>query len=620
MTRTAAVLSAVSALALALAAPAGAAPPSGRVEVRTAALSASLRLDARREAAGIGVDVRGTVRARSRSVRMVLLRCLTERCLRADRRVVTAAAIARGRSRVTLRLRDPRDELVRVELRVGRRVITGVLLRAPAAPPAPVPAPVPPAPSPSPTPAPEPTAAPTATPAPPVFSLTVTPELTPAYAPEVTDHTVQCEAGTPVKVSAVVPAPRTLSVDGAPAASGTIEAAVDLAPGQAFAFTLDGGETHHVRCLPADFPAWTTERPGTPDAGLIAFSPALGTTDPSYAVIADDRGVPLWWKRADVAYQIDVKVLPDGTVAWGRFLGAGGYSQTFYEHYALDGSDLGNLSTVGVGSDHHDMQQLANGNYLMVAYVAREHANLSSLGGPADATVLDALLQEVTPAGGLVWSWNSADHIPLAETADWGLANTISAYAGQPAYDIVHVNSFEQEGDGTVLVSFRHLNAIYSVRRSDGGIDWKLGGTARPESLSVVDDPLAPAVFGGQHDARRLPDGTVTVHDNGTRRNRSERSVRYRIDPLLRTATLIESLSDGRVGASNCCGSSRRLPGGHWLMNWDAKALLTELDASGTPVLTMKFAKGFSYRAQAVPSGAADRTAMRAGMDAMYPR
>ncbi len=42
-------------------------------------------------------------------------------------------------------------------------------------------------------------------------------------------------------------------------------------------------------------------------------------------------------------------------------------------------------------------------------------------------------------------------------------------------------------------MSFRHLDAVYSVRKIDGSVDWKLGGTARPESLTVLNDPVAAA-------------------------------------------------------------------------------------------------------------------------------
>ncbi len=50
------------------------------------------------------------------------------------------------------------------------------------------------------------------------------------------------------------------------------------------------------------------------------------------------------------------------------------------------------------------------------------------------------------------------------------------------------MNSIELDGDAIVF-SARHLDAVYRIRLADGGVDWKLGGSVRPESLAILDDP-----------------------------------------------------------------------------------------------------------------------------------
>ena len=60
-------------------------------------------------------------------------------------------------------------------------------------------------------------------------------------------------------------------------------------------------------------------------------------------------------------------------------------------------------------------------------------------------------------------------------------------------------------------VSFRHLDAVYSIDRSTGDINWKLGGTETPESLEVKNDPYGDYPLGGQHDARIDRHGNLTV-------------------------------------------------------------------------------------------------------------
>jgi hypothetical protein len=179
-------------------------------------------------------------------------------------------------------------------------------------------------------------------------------------------------------------------------------------------------------------------------------------------------------------------------------------------------------------------------------------------------------------------------------------------------YDLVHLNSLQSDGDG-VIVSARHLDAVLRIRRSDGGVDWKLGGTHTDRSLAFAGD------LGGQHMARRLADGTLTLHDNGTRRGRPPRALRLALEG--RTARIVERVTDPRVSSSFCCGSATRLAGGHWLMSWGGSPLITELAADGSPVLTLRLGVGaFSYRAYPVSSSLLTREALHAGMDAMARR
>jgi Arylsulfotransferase (ASST) len=215
----------------------------------------------------------------------------------------------------------------------------------------------------------------------------------------------------------------------------------------------------------------------------------------------------------------------------------------------------------------------------------------------------------------VVWSWDTADHIPVAETdPQW------RAPPNQPSYDPYHWNSIEATPTGFIL-SFRHLDAIYNIDKATGSIIWKLGGSTRPESLSIANDPVftGGSHFGGQHDARLLGDGTVTLHDNGSGLGRAPRAVRYQINAGAHTATMLEQQTDPIVPSSGCCGSARRLDGGDWVVGWGGTKSMSELTNNGTRVFLLQFAAGFLYRAVPVPPGVLDRAALRAGMDAQYP-
>ena len=106
---------------------------------------------------------------------------------------------------------------------------------------------------------------------------------------------------------------------------------------------------------------------------------------------------------------------------------------------------------------------------------------------------------------------------------------------GEP-YDLNHWNSIARRGNN-ILMSFRHLDAILLVNRRTGDIKWKLGGTRTAEAIAhAPNDHLAASFrFGGQHDARFAPGGSITVFDNQTDLNQPKnqkppRAVRYRID------------------------------------------------------------------------------------------
>ena len=134
--------------------------------------------------------------------------------------------------------------------------------------------------------------------------------------------------------------------------------------------------------------------------------------------------------------------------------------------------------------------------------------------GQPDLTVSDNGIQEIAPDGSLVWSWWASDAIDLSEVPSAWCSTATTPQNG--LYDPYHINSIEPDGD-SYIASFRHLDAVYKISKADGSIVWKLGGTPRPESLTVVGDPIVAAgdEFRGQHDARVLGDGTVTVMDNG---------------------------------------------------------------------------------------------------------
>ena len=434
--------------------------------------------------------------------------------------------------------------------------------------------------------------------------VSATPSIYPAFDAGITDYVTRCTAGEPIRL-AISASPRTKVAVDDRRARKRVSASIPLSEGQGFSFSTSGrsGTTYHVRCLPADFPQWTFERFAPPSADWYMVAPIPSP----YAAVFDRNGVPVWWTRAGVS-PVDFRLLPNGNVAWHRF------DQSAAEEHRLDGSLVRVLVPADGADDFHEIMLLPNGNYLLTVRKTRLGSNAC---GQSSPTTIDNGFQEIEPDGSLVRAWWASEHIPPSDVpAPW-------CEAALERGDWYHINSVQPVADG-YLVSLRNLDAVYKVSDADGSILWKLGGVDRPESLQVLNDPQSTTgTLWGQHDARLLSDGTVTVLDNGFHPTdrRPTRAVRYSIDTSARTATLVEQKRDPNFVASGCCGSARRLPGGAWLMSWGGAPLVTELSPSGSRVFSLTFETGFfSYRAHPVPPGVLSRAALRAGMDAQFPR
>jgi Arylsulfotransferase (ASST) len=451
------------------------------------------------------------------------------------------------------------------------------------------------------------------------------PSLSPRFQRGVPDYVSRCVPGEALRVHVKATGGDTVAVAGRAPRSGEFVADVRRKPGLAFPVrvrTGTGSSTHRVRCLPPDFPRWAVKRKRRPQAQWYALTP-IGFHDYGYAAIFDSHGTPIWWRHSAGYGPYDLKLLPDGDLAWTRFFGLrfGQAPEGAYEEHRLEGRPVRTIRAVGNPTDTHDMQQMPNGHYLVLAYRPREGVDLRAHGGPRNATVLDGEVQELTPSGKLVWSWNSKDHIALSETQDrwWSKINT-SQKTLPPAerrYDLVHINSVEPDGDGFVI-SLRCLDAVVRVDRKSGGVRWKLGGSRRPQSLAVKHDPRGRMPLGGQHDARLYRDGSLTVFDNRSYLHQPPRAVRYRIDTQRRTATLLEEIREPDVPNSDFAGSARKLAGGDWVVSWGGTTLVTEQTPTGEPALAIRFRDGmYSYRAAPVPHGVLSAGKLRAAMSRM---
>lgn len=399
----------------------------------------------------------------------------------------------------------------------------------------------------------------------------------PAFNPDRHYYVTRCVPGK-IEVQVNAKAGSTVKVGPYPAKGGRYKAEARPMPSQDFNILINTEgktQTYQVRCLPDDFPKWDYTRFEDPPKGMffVSFRPEPIDSMRSWAVVFDQDGTPRWWFSTPTN-TLGGQILRDGTfqVPRGFGDGFGKDSRTGNEIRSLDGKLLKLVRTKNTPTDGHEYTLLPNGNALIMSYKPELGVDLTSVGGPADAGVLTGEIQEVTPSGKVVWSWNSLDHVPLDFTPQrwWKkvLKNPHTDIDGNERYDIFHLNSIEPFGKDQLVISTRHTDKVFGISRKTGDILWTFGGEPDKYSLKIEgDDPRADYPIGGNHDARISDGNLLSVHDNSTHLDRPPRAVEYRIDLKNRTATFEGEQLDPKAKDSHCCGGVRPFGTG-WLVAW----------------------------------------------------
>ena len=144
--------------------------------------------------------------------------------------------------------------------------------------------------------------------------------------------------------------------------------------------------------------------------------------------------------------------------------------------------------------------------------------NLSSWGLSSKSTITDCVIVELTPP--------EQACLDLECRQPHGIATANVNWHSQFP-DVIHMNSIQYDGNGGVLLSARPLDAVYDIDMATGAINWKVGRSPTPQSLNFISSKY-PTNFSGQHFARLLPNGMLTVQDNGTEAKPAHRSGRWR--------------------------------------------------------------------------------------------
>ncbi|HEY3962445.1 MAG TPA: arylsulfotransferase family protein, partial [Gaiellaceae bacterium] len=216
----------------------------------------------------------------------------------------------------------------------------------------------------------------------------------------------------------------------------------------------------------------------------------------------------------------------------------------------------------------------------------------SQVGGPADAKIVEGVVQETDIVSGKVlFEWHSLEHVPVTESFRPALTS-----AGNSDY--FHLNSIAVDLDGNLLVSARHTSTVYKLDRKTGDIIWRLGGLKS-------DFTMGPgATFNFQHDARSHADGSLTLFDNGATDLATgdvephSRPLRLHLDTTAKTATLVHDYQSATPRLAIATGNLQQLPDDGVVVDWGTIGAITEFAADGSIVFDANLGDGtFSYRA-----------------------
>ena len=367
---------------------------------------------------------------------------------------------------------------------------------------------------------------------------------------------------------------------------------------------VSGAKADYVlRARPLDAAPYTIgantgAEPG--DLYLTPFDP--DGYGPSFAYrIAGNGSLTYYYRGTPGKDILDFKktVIPGGATRYSfydeaaggiRVMDAGFATLTVVQ--ALPSSD-GNTYAV----DGHDHVIVDDGHYLIGLRAAKTVANIPSLVGQS-LFVRGTGLQEIIN-GAAIFNWLSTDHPELYACSARG-----NGYAANDGADYMHWDSLVVDGDGNWIASFRHLDSVLKINRTDGSISWILGGSCDQFGLSAAQKFTSP------HDARRAADGRLSLFDVGAAGVLS-RVLAFDLDEAGKTVTSFTPYTTDAHSSYNL-GSAQLFASGRALVGWgEFNGASTDVSEYDTTTGTVSFQLTllpsyrtygyFSYRARKFP-------------------
>jgi hypothetical protein len=293
-------------------------------------------------------------------------------------------------------------------------------------------------------------------------------------------------------------------------------------------------------------------------------------------MIFDEAGELVWFQpvpTGKAAADLKVQQLGGKPVLtwWQGYIPPAGFGKG---EEVIDDTSYHQIGRVHAGNgykvDLHEFKITPQGTAIFTSFQPIR-CDLSSLGGPRGGAVTDSLMQEVDLRTGLVRKeWHSVDHAPLADS--YSTAVTTSR---RLPFDYFHLNSIDPLANGRTLISARNTWSLYELNTQTGQILLTIGGKHSDIKLSTH--------TAYQHDAEVLPDGNISVFDNGgvPMVHPQSRALIEKINTHARTGTVVASYEHPTKLQSGSQGNVQNLANGDVFVGWGAEPFFSEFNAAG---------------------------------------
>jgi hypothetical protein len=272
----------------------------------------------------------------------------------------------------------------------------------------------------------------------------------------------------------------------------------------------------------------------------------------------------------------------------------------------------------GLSADLHEFNITPEGTALITAYYP-VYRRVTTPHGETRRLETDSVVQEIDIGSCqlyrqclVLFQWDSLDHVPVRDRE----YPEPSSGSGSSSDDYFHVNSVQEDADGSLIIDSRDTWAVYKVSHQTGRIIWTLGGKRSDFSFGPG------ARFAFQHDARVAGpnDRLLTVFDDegGPPAVRAQsRGLKLRLDLKRMRATLVRQFVHSPSVLDYVMGSVEPLPNSDSFVGWGPSGYFSEYTPSGRLVFDARFAgpdstyRAFRFRWAGSPVAPPDIAARR---------